>query len=235
MLSAYLSARPAAISICSPLFPSLSLDTVFPAPNPKPQILRNITIKDMMVKPSSNGTIFASGIVFAYGVLPKGMNVILDISRVFPDILVFDGPVPENATISGEDGGDGDDDDDDEDDDDLPAPMPLPDPLPERAFARIRPGKWLEALSVPVDPPEGEGSAVAVSAILTDVALEVLPGRKHEFSNFVGKVWFFFPGRYLAGLCHLFHCCVGDFWQQWCIGWSQWSGLCGCACAGISY
>lgn len=68
-----------------------------------------------------------------------------------------------------------------------PAPS-LPDPLPERAFAHIRPEDWLASESEPVESGEGEGSAVAVSANIVDVPLEVLPGREREFSNFVSKV-----------------------------------------------
>jgi hypothetical protein len=69
-----------------------------------------------------------------------------------------------------------------------PPPPPLPEPLPERAFGRIRPTDWLNAISVPLDSDDGEGSAVAVSAKIVDVPLDVLPGREREFSDFVGKV-----------------------------------------------
>jgi len=146
----------------------------------------------MVVKPVGTG-MTASGTVFAYGVLPKGMNIRLDVNRVFPELLVYDGPVPENATIY-DDGGDGE-----TESGNLPEPMPIPNPLPERAFAHVRPGEWLEALSVPVEPPEGEGATVAVSAVLRDVPLQVLPGREEEFSAFVAKV-IFGKGGALAGV-----------------------------------
>lgn len=194
MLSAYLSAHSPNISIHSPLLPGFAFDTVFPAPNPKPRILRGVTIKNMVVKPTSDGGMSASGTVFAYGVLPRGMNLALDISRVFPELLVYDGPVPENVTIYDEDDGRTGDDEHA-----LPPPMTIPNPLPERAFAHVRPGKWLDALSVPVEPPEGEGGTVAVSAVLKDVPLQVLPGREEEFSNFVTKVIFGSHGA-LAGV-----------------------------------
>lgn len=139
----------------------------------------------MKIKPSASGVMLASGLVFATAVLPKGMNVAVDVSRVFPELLVFDGPVPPDVAFFRKHDGD---DEDDEADPGLPAPIPIPDPLPERAFAHIRPGDWLDALSVPINAPENGGSAVAVSAKLVDVPLEVLPGRQREFSNFIGKV-----------------------------------------------
>lgn len=112
------------------------------------------------------------------------MNVAVDVSKVFPELLVFDGPVPPDTSFAGKHKGD----DDEGEGPGLPAPIPIPDPLPERAFAHIRPGEWLNALSVPINAPEDGGSAVAVSAKLVDIPLEVLPGRQREFSNFVGKV-----------------------------------------------
>jgi hypothetical protein len=155
----------------------------------------------MKVKPTSSGVMLASGTVFASAVLPKGMNVALDVSSVFPELLVFDGPVPDNVTVlDGDGGGNGDDEDG------LPEPITFPDPLPERAFAHVRPDTWLEALSVPINPPEGEGSTVAVSAKLVDVPLEVLPGRQREFSNFVGKVFFYYQSVFTYSLR------AGDIW-----------------------
>jgi hypothetical protein len=180
-VKSYLSMRSPDISISSPAFPGITLDTVFPAPNPKPEVLRNVTIKDMKIKPSSTGSMLASGLVFATAVLPKGMNIAVDVSRVFPELLVFDGAVPPEAGANGFEYHDGDEDG-------MPDPMPIPDPLPERAFAHIRPGEWLDALSVPIDSPDDGGSAVAVSAKLVDVPLEVLPGRQRQFSSFVSKV-----------------------------------------------
>lgn len=122
-------------------------------------------------------TFLASGTVFARVVLPTGMNVGIDVNRVFPDVLVFDGEVPDdwpdashaNKTM-------------------LPPPSHLPDPLPERAFGHLRPSDWLPAESVPDDSQEGEGSAYIVTAKIVDIPLEVLPGRQKEFSDFVGKV-----------------------------------------------
>lgn len=123
----------------------------------------------------------ASGLVFATAVLPKGMNVAMDVSRVFPELLVFDGAVPPEDKANSFEDHEGDEDG-------MPDPMPIPDPLPERAFAHIRPGEWLDALSVPIDPPNDGGSTVAVSAKIVDVPLEVLPGRQRQFSSFVSKV-----------------------------------------------
>ena len=109
----------------------------------------------------------------------------LEAGRVFPDVLVFDGEVPESEN-------------EDEEEGNLkkknrntpppPPDHPLPDPFPERAFAHIKPDDWLVADSVPVQSGPHEGSAVQVSARIVDVPLQVLPGRDREFRNFVGKV-----------------------------------------------
>ena len=109
--------------------------------------------------------------------------MVLQVDAVYPQLLVYDGPVPDGEPTGAEDLLEGDDDDDD-----LPDEMPLPDPLPANAFAHIRPGQWLDSISVPLGHQDGEGSVFAVSAKIVDIPLEVLPGRQREFSNFVGKV-----------------------------------------------
>ncbi|KAF8064890.1 hypothetical protein FPV67DRAFT_159312 [Lyophyllum atratum] len=177
-LSRYLSKQSNPILISSPLVANYSLETIFPPPNPPPRILRNVTIKDMKIKPGT--TFLASGTVYARVVLPKGFNVDLVVSRVLPDVLVFDGEVPDST-------------------DSFPAHPPLPDPIPEKAFGHLRPEKWLPSISTRDEPEEGEGSAYVVTAKIVDVPLEVLPGRQKEFSNFVSKVVFGSEGA-LAGI-----------------------------------
>lgn len=125
----------------------------------------------MKFKPGN--TFLASGTVLAHVVLPRGMNLDLSVKHVLPDVLVFDGEVPDNVHI-----------------DTAPESPPLPDPLPEGAFGHIRPEDWLDSRCVAIEPIEGEGSTFAVSAKLVDVPLEVLPGRQKEFSNFVSKLIF---------------------------------------------
>ncbi|RPD60580.1 hypothetical protein L227DRAFT_593329, partial [Lentinus tigrinus ALCF2SS1-6] len=173
-VSEYISGRDADIKISTPLVPELTINTTFPAPHPKPEILRNVSITNMKIMPLGTGMV-ASGIVHALVVLPQGINVGVNASRVFPDVLVFDGPVPSPAdeAVSFLD---------------PPPTQPLPDPLPPRAFAHIVPEDWLPAECHPVDGPPGSGSTVAVSAEIVDVPLEVLPGREREFSDFVSKV-----------------------------------------------
>ncbi|OBZ76471.1 hypothetical protein A0H81_02995 [Grifola frondosa] len=152
----YSSGLDSDITISTPLLPDLTIEAKFPGPNPKPRILRNVTIRDMRIKPTS-GPMVASGTVVARVVLPKGIHVGVNVTRVFPDVLVFDGEVP------------GPDDP----------------PITPRAFAHIRPEDWLPAECEPAESEDGEGTAVAVSARIVDVPLEVLPGREREFSNFV--------------------------------------------------
>ncbi|OCH86734.1 hypothetical protein OBBRIDRAFT_760838 [Obba rivulosa] len=194
-LGNYVSAIDSDIVLSSPMFPNLTIDATFPAPHPKPQILRNVTIKDMKIKPTGS-TMTASGTVLAQVVLPKGIEVGLDVVRVFPDVLVYDGEVPgpddPPTTAWGTPEPNGHEADD-------PPAVPLPDPLPERAFAHIRPEDWLPSESEPVETDEDVGSVFSVSAKIVDVPLEVLPGREREFSNFVSKVVFSSHGA-LAGV-----------------------------------
>jgi len=186
-VTSYLNEESPRISLSTPLLPGIAVDTLFPAPVPRPQVIRNITIKDMKVRPLASGTMLASGTVFANIVLPKGMDMLLQVGAVYPQLLVYDGLVPDDESARTKDLLEGVDDDDD-DGGDLPDRMPLPDPLPSNAFAYIRPEQWLDSISVPLGHQDGEGSVFAVSAKIVDLPLEVLPGRQREFSNFVGKV-----------------------------------------------
>ncbi|KAJ8473163.1 hypothetical protein ONZ45_g16396 [Pleurotus djamor] len=180
-LSRYLSAEDNAIIVSSPLYPAIHLEAVFPAPNPRPNILHDVTIKDMRI--SASGTSFlASGTVHARAVLPKSMKFDLDILHVFPDVLVFDGDVPDDISPL-----------------EVPPPPNFPDPLPEGAFGHIRPEDWLNSTSVPLEPGEDGGSVFAVTAKIVDVPIKVLPGRQKEFSSFVRKVLFQADGA-IAGI-----------------------------------
>ncbi|KAH9934536.1 uncharacterized protein BXZ73DRAFT_89597 [Epithele typhae] len=191
-VSDYIQGRDADIQITSPLAPGLVVNTTFPAPHPRPQILRNVTLKDMKIRPVGTA-MYASGVVHALVVLPHGINVGVNASRVFPDVLVYDGAVSEPTE------GDPDGDRDEELLSDPPPTRPLPDPLPPRAFAHIVPEDWLPANCEPIGRVPNAGSAVAVTAKIEDVPLKVLPGREREFSDFVGKVIFGTQGA-LAGV-----------------------------------
>ena len=168
--SRYLSLQPNPISISSPLLPSLVVHTDFPSPATKPKVLRDVTIRNMKVKPY--GTEFlASGEVFGLIVLPKGMNFQMDVKQIMPDLLVFNGDV-DDALPLGALGN---------------VPSRLPQPLPPRAFGHILPDDWLDAQSA-YDGADEEGSIFSVSASIVDVPIQVLPGREEEFSQFVSKV-----------------------------------------------
>lgn len=201
-LTTYLKGESPTISLSSPLLPGITLDTVFPAPDHRPQVLRNVTIKDMKIRPLTSGTMLASGIVFANIVLPRGMDVSLQVNAVYPQLLVYDGPVPDGEPVGTEALPS------ENEDDGLPDPVPLPNPLPSNAFAHIRPEEWLGSISVPLEHGGEEGSILAISAKIVDVPLEVLPGRQREFSNFVGKV------PRIAILSHLLsnYNLLGRFW-----------------------
>ncbi|EKM57252.1 uncharacterized protein PHACADRAFT_254920 [Phanerochaete carnosa HHB-10118-sp] len=178
VLANYVSARDSEVSVSCPLLPGFNVTATFPALRPKPRILRDVTIKNMKIKSGLNGGMLASGTVFARIVLPLGFHVGLNVSRVLPDVLVFDGAVPIQDKSSPAYIGDA-----------PPAP-PLPDPLPDRAFGHIRPDDWVPSMSFPIESGEHEGTAVEVYADMVDVPLEILPGRDRQFRNFVGKVIF---------------------------------------------
>lgn len=210
-ISTYLSGHSAPFVAGSPLLPSLHVPMVFPAPHPKPQVLRDVFIRNMHI--SLNGeVVLASGTVYARAVLPLGIRLSMEVERIWPDVLVFDGKVPDEGetmmklTESPEDlpqtlqyasarKGKGSD---------IPRP-PLPDPLPENAFARIRPGDWLPADSIALPIPSEDGSIddgtseYIVTADIENVPLEVLPGRQKLMSSFVAKV-LFGPQGALAGV-----------------------------------
>lgn len=169
-LARYLTGEANPVTISTIYIPGLNIDMLFPAPNPPPHILRNVTIQNMRIKPYGT-TFLASGSVLARVVLPKGMNIDVDVKQILPDVLVFDGEVPDDVSISTK-----------------PPEKPLPNPLPPKAFGHIVPEDWLQAISKREDDEEGEGSIFTVSADIVDVPLQVLPGRAKEFGDFVSKV-----------------------------------------------
>jgi hypothetical protein len=199
LISDYLSGVDHPIAITTPFefFADYIAHTTFPAPHPRPEVLHNVTIEGMKVHPSGT-TILASGVVHARLALPEGMDITLFLSRVLPDALIFDGPLPVEPEPASRfprrplRPHPNRDDPDDPDDDAPPPAPPLPSPLPPHAFARVRPSDWLAALTAPTEPRPDWGehgiTTLLVSARFVDVPLEVLPGREREFRTFVAKV-----------------------------------------------
>jgi len=118
----------------------------------------------------------ASGTVVAEIELPEAMRAVeLDVMAVKPDVLVFDGP-----------SSDTDDDDDDDNDD-----------LPPRAFGHIHPDDFLDATStLSTDPAHPR--RLVVRAPMTDIPLDILPGRDAILRGFVSKL--VFKGGAMAGI-----------------------------------
>ncbi|KAH9956370.1 hypothetical protein BC827DRAFT_1139612 [Russula dissimulans] len=201
LISDYLSGidHPIAITSQFELFSNYTAHTMFPAPHPRPELLRNVTIQDMKIRPSGK-KILANGVVHGRIVLPEGMDANLDVNRILPDALIFDGALPSEippesprsstptkSTTNADSIGD-------DDSDDVPPAPPLPSPLPPHAFARVRPAGWLSAVSTRTAPRrdwnERGNTTLLLSARFVDVPLEVLPGREREFRSFVSKVIF---------------------------------------------
>lgn len=145
--------------------PTVSLDLVFPGPDPKPEVVKSVTIENMHIS-EVNGGVAASGTVVAIVQLPEGFQSIsVNVTELRPDVFVYDGPV----------------EDDDKDD----AGRPDPDNPPERAFGRIAPDYFLNSTTTPSKEVPG---ALEVRADFEDMALEVLDDRQSVFRSFVGKV-----------------------------------------------
>uniref|UniRef100_A0A8H7XTY0 Uncharacterized protein n=1 Tax=Psilocybe cubensis TaxID=181762 RepID=A0A8H7XTY0_PSICU len=187
-VSRYLSGESNTVLVSSDLISDVYMEADFPAPHPRPRILRDVTIRDMKIIPTGS-QFLASGVVEGRLVLPTGITVGLEVFHVLPDLIIFDGEVPPSIDWHKKHSSAPD----------LPPEVPLPDPLPEKAFGHIRPDDWLVSVSVPVVPRPGEGKSYAISAKVVDVPVQVLPGRQKEFSNFVGKV-IFGSGGATAGL-----------------------------------
>jgi hypothetical protein len=146
----------------------------------------------------------ASGTLEASFVLPNelsGLAPKLDVRKIWPDALIFDGPPPFTGADSREE----------IQNPSLSrlseecsigfrsprAPPPLPSPLPPRAFARIRPTDWLESHMLPDsnhthdfvgDDAVTETKPRWVTAKIQDAPVEVLPGREAQFQAFLTKV-----------------------------------------------
>lgn len=160
---------PPAWLLCT--LPSLSLPLTFPGPRPPPKIIQSVTIERMRLS-EARGKMRASGTVVAEVELPAGMEgVDLDVVAVMPDVLVFDGPAPDL--------------DDDEEE------------IPAKAFGRIHPTEFLPSTTSPSGNPLHPHRLI-VRAPLSNVPLDVLPGRDGVLSDFVSKV--VFKGGAQAGI-----------------------------------
>ncbi|KIO21306.1 hypothetical protein M407DRAFT_29081 [Tulasnella calospora MUT 4182] len=216
-LSNYLTARPSPIEISTSAPLSLSIRTKFPAPKEKPKLIRTVKLDNVRIypNPETGEDLLAAGIIRAYLELPPGLeSLTLDVDRILPDVLVYDGPAPprqgssefaslwqggsvDASIVATNDSGR------------VPFPAPpLPDPLPPKAFARIRPLHWLDAVNLPApDPSDPNKTVLMVRAEMEDVPLDILPGRDAVFQQFVQKI--LWKGFAVAGVRGDAACGVG--------------------------
>ncbi|KAJ1301328.1 hypothetical protein OPQ81_003729 [Rhizoctonia solani] len=203
--SDFLAARPSPVLITTDFLHDLGISgefTVkaeFPASTERPDLLRDVQISNMRIALRGE-QIFASAFVRAHIVPPDSLLAVhINATRVWPDLLVYDGPAPQSWPF---------------DDPNLraysgieydehwtePDPIPLPRPLPPNAFARIRPDSWILAHTEASDDQRHDGNrGVWVHAQVNDVPLDVLPGRDAELRGFIRKV-LFNPGGARAGV-----------------------------------
>lgn len=154
--------------------PSLSVDLEFPGPNPKPEIVKQVTIEGMKIG-EANGQMIASGTVVADVELPRGLEQIhINVTAIKPDVMVSDG-------VEDDQGGDEYD----------------PENPPPKAFGRISPDVFLNSTTEPGTDPN-RPDILIVRAPFTDLALDVLPGRDGILRGFVSKV--VFKGGAMAGI-----------------------------------
>ncbi|KAB5592673.1 hypothetical protein CTheo_3873 [Ceratobasidium theobromae] len=163
----------------------LTVQSEFPAPAERPDILRDVQISNMRIALRGE-QILASAFVRVHIVPPSSLAAVrVNATRVWPDLLIYDGPAPGLWPFE-----------DLSNDDERwsePDPMPLPRPLPPTAFARIRPDSWVVAHTETAEENQGEGEdnqGVWVHAQVNDVPLDVLPGRDAELRRFIRKVLF---------------------------------------------
>lgn len=158
--------------------PSLSLDLSFLGPSPPPQIIRTVTIERMTIV-EKDGKMKASGIIVAEVEMPKDMwDVDVDVGAVRPDVLVYDGPPPLDDVH---------DHRADREQDEYPA----------KAFGHIHPAEWLPSTTTRSPDPSTPYRFI-VRAPLSNVDLDILPGRENIMSEFVSKV--IFKGGAVAGV-----------------------------------
>lgn len=180
LLSRFLAGRPAPLALRTPLLPALApVPFALPAPVPRPRVLRDVALRGMRLR-AAGTDVLASGRVCARVVLPRGVHVRIAVHGVLPDVLVFDGAVPQPDAPpdarSSNSNSDLESDLESRAGAPLPPPHPLPDPLPPRAFAHIRPDAWLNATSVRAPPrsrsSRGPRSGRRYSAALAAVGCE---------------------------------------------------------------
>lgn len=153
-LSNFLSGVPPPIALHTPLLPNITIETVFSPPVPPPKVLRNVTIKHMSMSVAPGGGMLASGMVWATVALPPGLHTPVNATHVWPDVLVYDGPVhgPEAEPIVDHQG----------------SPLHLPDihlphpkipkiPIPEPRIPKL-PNPWDRNFPFPKHPDPSDPS-----------------------------------------------------------------------------
>ncbi|UZJ56951.1 hypothetical protein CBS101457_006271 [Exobasidium rhododendri] len=173
------------------LLRTINLPIAFPG-SKVTDLIQNVTIEDLKITPHpfEDEKLLCSGTIKGIMNLPGQLATVdVDITDLWPDILVYNGKPPSMKHDDGNkktmdmrkrDAGD-------DDGGDIPTPDPLPSPLPEHAFGRVVPHSWAPAKTY-IDPEDPKKQRKLLYSELKDVPFTVLPGRSAEFRSFSWKV-----------------------------------------------
>ncbi|KDN53535.1 hypothetical protein K437DRAFT_252898 [Tilletiaria anomala UBC 951] len=192
----------------------LQLPILFPG-SKVTDLIKNVSISDLKIHPHpfEAEKLLCDGTVTGVVDLPGQLSTVdVQITDLWPDIVVYNGKPP---GMKYRDGGGGKDDEEKEEgvldgesvralyaasaattsatmskkpppEEPEPAP-PLPDPLPKHAFGRVRPHDFTAA-STYIDPADPAGKRKLLRCELKNVPFELLPGRNEDFRNFTWKI-----------------------------------------------
>ncbi|EGG10435.1 uncharacterized protein MELLADRAFT_115407 [Melampsora larici-populina 98AG31] len=198
------------------------LDVLLPFPGTtETQILQNITIKDMSFSLSGT-TMICSGLVHGVLALPaemSGLSDMLNITEIFPEVIVFDGDLPSDEDHLIEGGLEeitsrpilffdqqinrlfsskrylikrNEGKVVNQKDDKGP---PTPEPYPTNAFAKLVPPNYIPSQLIQEPSPDNPTKNLTILiAELKDVPLTILPGQGDVFRRYAAK-WLFNRGQ----------------------------------------
>lgn len=161
------------------LLRSVSIPIAFPG-SKVTDLIQNVSISDLKITPHpfKDDKLVCSGVIMGVMNMPGQLATVdVQITDLWPDVLIFNGKPPSMNTTSAAQRHRAKQDE----------PDPLPDPLPEHAFGRVVPRSWTPAETY-IDPDDPEGRRKLLRSELKNVPFTILPGRGAEFRSFTWKI-----------------------------------------------